>query len=145
MVILPLSLAVAILRYRLFDIDVIINRTLVYGALSASLAVVYASGIVLLQTLLEPLTGGSDLAVAGATLLVAALVRPARGRIQEAVDRRFYRRKYDAAATIDAFSARMRDQIDLDTLVTELHAVVQQTMQPAHVSVWLQSPTRRAL
>ena len=135
---LPLSVGIAIRRYRLYDIDRIINRTLVYGLLTALLGAVYA-GLVLV---LGQLFGGRGAdpptwAVAGATLAVAALFQPARRRIQQAVDRRFNRRKYNAAKTIEAYSIRLRDQVDLDTLSTELLAVVDQTMEPTRVSLWL--------
>jgi hypothetical protein len=135
---LPLSVGIAIGRYRLYDIDRIINRTLVYGLLTALLAAVYAVLVLVLGQLFgglgaEPPTW----AVAGATLAVAALFQPARRRIQQAVDRRFNRRRYNAAKTIEAFSTRLRDQVDLDTLSAELLAVVDQTMEPTRASLWL--------
>lgn len=131
---------IAILRYRLYDIDLIINRTIVYATLTALLGAVYAGGVVVLQQALATIASGSDLAVAGTTLAVAALVRPGRDRIQRLVDRRFYRHKYDAERTIDRFSDRLRDELDLDALVVEVRAVVHETMQPAFVSVWLREP-----
>jgi hypothetical protein len=138
----PVAAGVAVLRYRLYDIDRLINRTLVYGLLTALLGAGYAAAVLVLGQLFGGVGGNPPtLAVAGATLAVAALFQPARGRTQAVVDRRFNRRKHDAAQTIQAFSTRLRDQVDRDTLSAELLAVVEQTMEPTRVSLWLRPPT----
>jgi uncharacterized membrane protein YhaH (DUF805 family) len=134
---LPVAIGIAVLRYRLYDIDRLVNRTVVYGLLTVLLAGVYAGLVFVLSQLLNPADQQSALAVAASTLVVAALFQPARRRIQGLVDRRFNRRRYDAARTVAAFSARLRDQIELGTLSTELLAVVDQTVQPTQVSLWL--------
>jgi hypothetical protein len=134
---IPVAVGIAILRYRLYNIDVIINRALVYGALTGALSIFYFLTVTVLQSVLRPFSGQSQIAVAGSTLAVAALFRPARVRIQALIDRRFYRRKYDAERTLDAFSMRLRDEMDLDALTEELVAVVGGVMQPRQVSIWL--------
>ncbi len=133
-VLIPLSFGIAILRSRLWDIDILINRTLVYTALTGTLAVVYIACILILQTLLNGFTSGNTVALVSSTLAIAALFHPFRRRIQNTIDRRFYRRKYDAARTIAAFSVTLRGEVGLHTLSEQLVAVVQETMQPAHIS-----------
>jgi hypothetical protein len=136
---IPIAIGVAVLKYRLYEIDRVINRTLVYGLLTVVLGAVYAAGVFAAGRLLDPADGESELAVAASTLAVAALFQPARRRIQAVVDRRFNRRRYDATRTIEAFSRRLRDEIELDTLSAELLGVVDQTMQPTAISLWLKS------
>ena len=135
---IPIAVGFAVLKYRLYDIDLIINRTLVYGSLTVTLVALYFGGIVVLQRVFVLLTGQqSTLAVVASTLLIAALFTPLRQRIQSFIDRRFYRSKYDAAKTLEAFSVQLRDETDLDALSDDLVGVVRETMQPAYVSLWL--------
>ena len=135
---IPTAIGFAVLRYRLYDIDIIINRALVYGPLSAMLALIYVGSVVGIQAVLRALTGQeSTVAVVASTLAIAALFNPLRRRVQASVDRRFYRRKYDAAKTLEAFSAKLRDETDLNALSEDLVGVVRETMQPAHASLWL--------
>ena len=140
---IPTAIAIAILRYRLYDIDILINRALVYGATTAGIAVTFFAGILLLQAILRPITNGSEVAVAASTLASLALFQPLRRRVQAGVDRRFYRSRYDAARTLDAFSVRLRDEVDLDAVRAELVAAVRDTVQPAHASVWLRTEAGR--
>jgi hypothetical protein len=136
----PIAVGIAVLKYRLYDIDVVINRTLVYGSLTATLAALYAGSVLLLELLLAPITSQSDLAIATSTLVAVALFRPLRGRIQAIVDRRFYRQKYDAQRTLEAFGVTLRREIDIDALRVELTGVIANAMNPAHVSLWLREP-----
>jgi hypothetical protein len=139
---IPVAIGFAVLKYRLYEIDVIINRTLVYGSLTAMLVALYFGGIVVLQRLFVILTGEqSTLAVVASTLTIAALFNPLRGRVQRFVDRRFYRRKYDARKTLESFSTKLRNETELETLSGDVVGVVRETMQPEHVSLWLRSPT----
>jgi hypothetical protein len=145
---LPIAVGIAILKYRLYDIDVIINRTLVYGSLTALLALVYFGGVATTQAVFRALTGQEEqpqLAIVVSTLLIAALFSPLRHRIQSFIDRRFYRKKYDARKTLETFSAKLRDETDLEALNAELVGVVRETMQPAHLSLWLrpETPSKR--
>jgi hypothetical protein len=144
--VIPIAVGFAVLRYRLYEIDILINRALVYGSLTVLLAATYVGGVVGLQYAFRTLTGqGSTLAVVASTLVIAALFNPLRSRVQGFVDRRFYRRKYDARKTLEAFSAKLRDETDLEALNSELVGVVRETIQPAHVSLWLRpdQPLRR--
>ena len=138
---IPISVAIAILRYRLYDIDVLINRTVVYGATSVAIALTFFLGILALQPLLRPITSGSDLAVAASTLLSFAFFQPIRRRVQDAVNRRFDRARYNAARTADGFADRLRDEVNIDELRADLLGAVQLTMAPAHVSLWLREGT----
>jgi hypothetical protein len=144
----PLSISIAVARSHLFDIDVVINRTLVYGSLTALLALVYLGGVTATQAIFRTLTGEQEqpqLAIVVSTLIIAALFNPLRRRIQAFIDRRFYRRKYDARKTLEAFSAKLRDETDLEALNNDLVGVVRETMQPAHVSLWLRpDPAHKA-
>ena len=141
---IPVAVGIAIMRYRLYEIDFLINRTLVYGTLTVVLALVYFGGVAAAQTIFRALTGQEQqpqLAIVLSTLVIAALFNPLRHRIQSLIDRRFYRKKYDAAKTLEAFSAKLRDETDLDALSEDLVGVVRETMQPAHVSLWLRPDT----
>jgi hypothetical protein len=139
---IPIAAAIAVLRYRLYDIDLLIKRTLVYGATSAAIAATFLLGIVALQAALRPLTSGSEVAVAASTLASFALFQPIRRRVQDAVDRRFDRSRYDASRTLDSFADHLRDEVDLDALRVDFVDAVNRTMTPAHVSLWLRERGR---
>ncbi|HEX2741574.1 MAG TPA: hypothetical protein VHM69_14110 [Rubrobacter sp.] len=142
---LPTAIGIAVLRYRLYDIDLVVNRTLVYGSLTAALVLVYLGGVVSLQYVFRAFTGSeSQFAVVVSTLAIAGLFNPLRHRVQTFVDRRFYRRKYDAVKTLEAFGSRLRDDTDLDDLSGHLIEVVRETMQPAHVSLWMRTTEQGA-
>ena len=142
---LPVAIGLAILRYRLYDIDLVINRTLVYGSLTATLVLLYAGSVVSLQYVFRTLTGGgSQLAIVASTLVIAALFNALRRRIQGFIDRRFYRRKYDARRTLEVFSSKLREETDLEQLDAALLSVVRATVQPEHVSLWLKAADREA-
>ena len=140
---IPLAIGVAILKHRLYDIDVLINRALVYGGLTGVLGLLYVTIVFGLQQALSPVTRESDLAIAASTLAVAALFRPARTRIQGFIDKRFYRRRFDAQKTLESFSARARNEVELGVLATQLVSVVRETMDPNYVSLWLRDPGNR--
>jgi uncharacterized membrane protein len=140
LVLVPIAVGIAILRYRLYDIDVIIRRTLVYSTLTLALGLVYIGCIVLSRTVVAPLTGGSELAIVASTLAIAALFMPLRWRIQNAIDRRFFRRKYDAAKVLAAFGVTARDETDIERLTGELLRAVGETVQPEFVGLWLREP-----
>jgi hypothetical protein len=141
---IPIAIRIVILRYRLYDIDILINSTLVYGALTVLLALIYFSGVTTIQAIFSALTGQQEqpqLAIVASTLVIAALFNPLRRRIQSFIDKRFYRRKYDAKKTLEAFSAQLRNESDLDALSDDLVGVVRETMQPTHLSLWLRPET----
>ena len=137
LLLVPAAVGIAVLRYRLYDIDVLINRTLVYGGLSAALIATYVAAVIIVGAALRPFTSGSEFSVAVSTLATLALFQPLRRRIQDAVDRRFYRHRYDAARTLDAFSVRLRDEVALETVRGDLLDAVRETVEPVHASVWL--------
>jgi hypothetical protein len=140
----PIAVGFAVLKYRLYDIDLLINRTLVYGSLTATLAAIYYGGVTATEAILRALTGQErqpQLAVVASTLVIAALFNPLRRRIQSFIDRRFYRRKYDEAKTLAQFSSKLRDETDLNALCDDLTSVVRETMQPVHLSLWLRPDT----
>ena len=138
----PVMVGIAVLRYHLYDVDLVINRAIVYGLTTAAIGITFFVGIIVLQTLLRPLTGGSEVAVAVSTLLSVALFQPVGRRVRSEVDQRFYRSRYDAARTLDAFSDRLRDEVDLDAVRSDLFDAVRDTVQPAHASLWLRERVR---
>ena len=140
---IPVAIGVAVLRYRLYDIDLVINRTLVYGLLTLILSLVYFAAVTVLQQLLSPFTGSSNIAVAGSTLAVAALFGTARSNVQAFIDRRFYRRRYDAGRALAGFSMSLRTQTDIEAVSDGVLQIVNETMQPARASMWLRSADRR--
>jgi len=146
LLLIPLSIGMAILRSRLWDIDILIRRTLVYSVFAGVLALIYFGSVVILQQAIRAVTGRQqpEIVTVISTLAIAALFAPLRRRVQNAIDRRFYRRKYDAAQTLAAFSATVRDEVDLNKLTERLIAVVEETMQPAHVSLWLRKTDGKA-
>src|SRR5262249_8547538 len=139
---IPVAIGVAMLRYRLYEIDRVISRTIVYGALTVILGAAYAGLVLAGQAVFSSFAGSSNLVIAVSTLVVAALFLPLRSRVQRVVDRRFYRRRYDAARTLERFGARLREQVELERLRADLQNVVSDAMQPAHVSLWLRKGTR---
>jgi len=142
LLLIPAAAGIAILRHRLYDVDLLIKRTVVYGSLSAILAAIYVAAVVLSEALLRPFTGASEVSIAGSTLLVAALFQPVRHRVQDLVDRGFDRARYDAARTLDAFSVRLGSEVDLDAVRADLLESVDRTVRPVHASVWLREPVR---
>jgi hypothetical protein len=136
------AMGIAILRYRLYDIDVLIRRTVIYGATTVGLAVLFFGGILLVEAILSPFTRGNELAVSASTLVSLAFFQPLRRRVQSTVDRRFYRSRYDAVRTLDTFNTQLRDEVDLDAVRRGLLDAVHDTVQPAHASVWLRSAER---
>jgi hypothetical protein len=142
--ILPIAIAIAILRHNLYDIDRLINRTLVYGSLTLLLGLGFIAGVILLQVVISPFTTGNDLAIADSTLLTAAIFRPVRSRVQDIVDRHFFRPRYDANQTLAAFSAAVRDNVDVEDLAIQVERLIDETIRPRHFSIWLRQPKTRS-